>query len=72
MGAEGPGSPLEPVDHVVDQGVGDAGEGLLRHEDGLSQLIQGHGVPVDLLLTCLQLGNGGRVGGAGPQGIWVS
>lgn len=47
--------PLDPVDHVSHQGVGDAGVGLLGQQDGLPQLIQGHGVPVHLLLPRLQL-----------------
>lgn len=47
--------PLQPVDHVSHQGIGDAGEGLLGHKDGLPQLIQDHGVPVHLLLPCLEL-----------------
>ncbi len=48
--------PLEPVDHVSHQGIGDAGVGLLSQQDGLPQLIQDHGVPIHLLLPCLQLG----------------
>ena len=31
--------PLEPVDHVGHQGVGDAGVGLLSQQNGLPQLI---------------------------------
>lgn len=38
------------------QGIGDAGVSLLSQQDGLSQLIQDHGVPIYLLLSCLQLG----------------
>lgn len=48
--------PLEPVDHVSHQGIGDAGIGLLSQQDGLPQLIQDHGVPVHLLLSRLELG----------------
>lgn len=53
--------PLEPVDHVSHQGIGDAGVGLLSQQDGLPQLIQDHGVPIHLLLSCLQLGGGRKV-----------
>lgn len=55
--------PLEPVDHVSHQGVGDAGVGLLSQQDGLPQLVQDHGVPVHLLLPRLQLGVSGKVRG---------
>lgn len=48
--------PLEPVNHVSHQGIRDAWVGLLSQQDGLPQLIQDHGVPVHLLLSCLQLG----------------
>ncbi len=48
--------PLEPVDHVGHQGVGDAGVGLLSQQDGLPQLIQDHGVSIHLLLPRLKLG----------------
>lgn len=51
--------PLEPVDHVGHQGVRDAWVGLLSQQDGLPQLVQDHGVPVHLLLPCLQLGEWG-------------
>ncbi len=47
--------PLEPVDHVSHQGVRDAGKGLLSQQDGLSELIQDHGVPIHLLLPRLEL-----------------
>lgn len=56
--------PLQPVDHVSHQGIGDAGVGLLSQQDGLPQLIQDHRVPVHLLLSRLQLGvRGEREGG---------
>lgn len=47
--------PLQPVDHVGHEGVGDAVVGLLSQQDGLPQLVQDHGVPVHLLLPRFQL-----------------
>lgn len=60
---DGVALPLEPLDHVSHQGVGDAGVRLLGQQDGLPQLVQDHWVPVDLLLTCLQLRGGRGEGG---------
>lgn len=47
--------PLQPVDHVSHQGIGDAGEGLFRQQDGCPQLVQDQGVSVHLFLSRFEL-----------------
>lgn len=47
--------PLQPVDHVSHQGIGDAGEGLFCQQDGCPQLVQDQRVPVHLLLSRFEL-----------------
>lgn len=47
--------PLQPVDHVSHQGIGDAREGLFCQQDGCPQLVQDQGVSVHLLLSRFEL-----------------
>lgn len=54
--------PLQPVDHVSHQGIGDAGEGLFCQQDGCPQLVQDQGVPVHLLLSRFELETQGQRG----------
>lgn len=52
--------PLQPVDHVSHQGIGDAREGLFCQQDGCPQFVQDQGVPVHLLLSRFELETQGK------------
>lgn len=63
--------PLQPVDHVSHQGVGDAGEGLFRQQDGCSQLVQDQRVPVHLFLSRFELGTQRGTPSENERTVWT-